>query len=91
MKRADFIRAYTNRSGLSDKWAEIGLVDREEGRHGWVFIALPCACGKDGCQGWAMLSAEQVLDHLQFNAPEILRDAYMKSVGEEEAKTKENQ
>jgi hypothetical protein len=84
MKRADFVRAYANRSGLSDKWANIGLIDRHDG---WVFVALPCVCGEDGCQGWAMLSAEQVLHHLQFNAPDGLREAYMKSVEDEEAKT----
>jgi hypothetical protein len=84
MKRADFVRAYANRSGLSDNWAFIGCVDAEKG---WVLVALPCACGDETCEGWAMLSAEHVTHHLQFNAPEALREAYMKSVDDEEAKT----
>jgi hypothetical protein len=84
MKRIDFVRAYAKRSGLSDKWALLGYVDAEKGR---VRVALPCACGDETCEGWAMLSAEHVTHHLQFNAPEALREAYMKAVEEEEQKT----
>jgi hypothetical protein len=83
MKREDFVRAYAKRSNLSDKTAHWGLIDAG---NGWRLIALPCACGDD-CPGWAMLSAEHVLHHLQFNAPDVLREAYMKSVEDEEAKT----
>ncbi len=26
--------------------------------NGWSRVALPCACGKDGCEGWQMVFAE---------------------------------
>ena len=84
MKREDFVRAYANRSELPDKTAYWGIVDAG---NDWKLIALPCACGSDDCPGWAMLSAEHILHHLQFNAPDGLREAYMKSVADEEAKT----
>jgi hypothetical protein len=83
MKRADFVRAYANNSGLSAKLADWGMVDAGKG---WVLIALPCACDDRDCPGWAMLSAEHILHHLQFDAPEALREAYMKSIEQEESK-----
>jgi len=43
-------------------------------------LALPCACGDDGCEGWAMVSANGVDHHLQFNAPDALRDAYTNAI-----------
>jgi hypothetical protein len=84
MKREDFVRAYAKRSNFSDKMAHWGYVNAG---NDWILIALPCACGDESCEGWAMLSAEWVLHHLQFNAPDGLREAYMKSVEDEEAKT----
>lgn len=77
MSRAAFVKGYANRSGLSDKWAPLGLV--EIGDH--KLIALPCECGEDGCDGWAMLGAEAVLHHLWFHAPDAMRRAYCEIVG----------
>ncbi len=76
MTRTEFVRAYALRSDLSDKWARLGMIDID----GHTMIALPCACGKDGCKGWAMVSASGVLHHLQFCAPEQLRGAYMNAI-----------
>lgn len=72
MKRAEFIEAYAGSSGLRADFADIGLLDAG----GRTMVALPCACGEKDCEGWAMLSADSVLDHLQFRAPEKLRLAY---------------
>lgn len=80
MKRDEFVRAFAQRSGLSDEWADIGVIDVG----GRSIIALPCACGHDSCEGWAMVGSEGVLHHLQFDAPEALRDAYMRAVSERE-------
>lgn len=76
MTRTEFVRAYAHRSELSDKWAPLGYIDVA----GKVLIALPCACDQEGCEGWAMLSAESVDHHLRFYAPEPLRTAYHRSV-----------
>ena len=79
MSRTEFVRRYAKNSGISDEWAILGLIaPTRESR----MIALPCDCGEDGCEGWAMLGIESVLHHLQFCAPDDMRDAYMKSMGE---------
>ena len=72
MKRADFVRSYANRSKLSGEWADLGLIDVG----GRVLVALPCECGDEACEGWAMVSGGSVLSHLELYAPEKLRDAY---------------
>ena len=77
MTRTEFIKGYAARSDLSDKWAALGFIQIGDR----VTIALPCACGEDRCEGWAMVGGENVLHHLQFNAPERLRMAYMEAVG----------
>jgi hypothetical protein len=79
MTRTEFVRAYARRSGASEQWAVLGLIEYEGGR---VRIALPCACDEEGCEGWAMLSAEGVDHHLQFDAPASLRDAYRAALAE---------
>lgn len=78
MTREEFVRGYANRSGLSDKYASLGIVD--VGGH--TLFALPCACGDDTCDGWAMVSGSTALDHLFFNAPKALREAYRNAVSE---------
>lgn len=83
MTRAEFVRDYAQRSGLPDKWARLGFV--EAGSR--VYVALPCACGEEMCEGWAMLSNEHVLHHLQFNAPPALRNAYNEACLELESPT----
>ena len=77
MKRTQFIRAWAERYGFSHKWAELGFV--EIGVSDKRF-ALPCGCGENGCEGWAMVSAESALDHLFFRAPDSLIDAYRGAV-----------
>lgn len=72
MTRTEFVRAYAQRSGLSDKWAILGYVDLD----GKVLIALPCACDDKECEGWAMMSAEHVDHHLRTYAPDALAAAY---------------
>lgn len=77
MKRADFVRLYAERSGLSPQWADIGLIDCG----GKTLCALPCGCEEVGCEGWAMLGADSMHDHLFFHAPTALREAYQAAVG----------
>jgi hypothetical protein len=77
MTRAEFIKAYAKRSGVNHHpYALLGFLDCG----GRVLIALPCACGDEGCEGWAMMSAEHVDHHLQFRAPEPLRSAYLETM-----------
>lgn len=77
MTRKDFVRAYAERSGLSAKWAVIGLIDVDGAA---TMCALPCGCGDETCEGWAMVTANSVADHLFFSAPEALRDAYRAAI-----------
>lgn len=76
MTRTEFITAYATRSRLSNEWAELGFV--QAGSR--VMIALPCTCGAEECEGWAMLSNENVLTHLDLYTPEQLRFAYHDAV-----------
>ena len=75
--RAEFIKSYASASRLSAEYAVLGIIDVG----GKTLCALPCACGEEGCQGWAMLSADGVADHLFFRAPDALRKAYREAVG----------
>jgi hypothetical protein len=77
VSRTEFVRRYANRSNLPDEWAELGLIEFA----GHKLIALPCGCGEEGCEGWAMVSAEGVLHHLFFCAPDAMRDPYIEIVG----------
>lgn len=70
MTRDEFIDGYIQRSGIADE------VERTpEGfklkANGWASVALPCACGEEGCQGWAMISddPELIADHKRFRGP----------------------
>ena len=76
MTRTEFVRSYALKSKLSDKWAALGFIDID----GRVKIALPCGCDAEECEGWVMVSADNALDHLQFNAPPKLREAYIDEV-----------
>ncbi len=37
-----------------------------------VFVSLPCACGRDTCEGWTAVDASEaaILKHLAINLPE---------------------
>ncbi len=42
------------------------------------FVALPCGCDCDGCEGWATISndPQSIKGHMRFNAPvEEVKDA----------------
>lgn len=78
MKRTAFVKAYAERSGLDAEYAVLGFAGTPEHR----LIAMPCGCGKDGCEGWAMLSGEQISHHLSMDAPEPLRSAYLAAIGQ---------
>src|SRR5690606_6463421 len=77
MTRTEFVRAYAARSGLDDEWAVLGFIKVGESTK----IAMPCACGEEGCEGWAMIGAEHISHHLAFNAPDKLRLAYREAIG----------
>jgi hypothetical protein len=64
MTREDFVRTYMSRSGMSDY-----RLDGERVIHagGWVQLALPCSCGEDGCEGWAMVPPNSREWHLWQN------------------------
>jgi hypothetical protein len=76
MTRAEFVRAYAKRSSLDDGYALLGQIRIA----GHVMVALPCACGNEGCEGWAMLGANEILDHLRRDAPEPLGESYRLAV-----------
>lgn len=77
MTRQEFVRAYAERSGIKADFAVLGILDVG----GRTLIALPCGCGDDMCEGWAMLSAESALGHLSLYTPEALRTAYNDATG----------
>lgn len=76
ISRKEFVSGYARRSVLNEMWASSGFVCVD----GDVLIALPCGCGEEDCQGWAMVSGSEVLRHLDLNAPEPLRTAYRNAV-----------
>lgn len=78
VNRTEFIKSYAKNSEASDRWAAIGLIDFGGERK----IALPCGCGDDSCDGWAMVGIEGILHHLFFNAPEGMRVPYIEIVKE---------
>lgn len=77
MTRREFIIGYAARSGLSDKWANLGFIQTG----GLYQLAMPCACGQEGCEGWGMVGPSSVDSHLRLYAPDELRDAYIKAIG----------
>lgn len=76
MTRKQFVEGYAERSGLDATWAGLGIIDTG----GRVTVALPCGCNHESCDGWAMVSAESVHDHLMMSAPAALREAYRLAV-----------
>ena len=51
MTREEFEEGYARRSGMTvERLHELGQV------------AIPCACGEDGCKGWAMVNKEGTLN-----------------------------
>ena len=60
MTQQEFISGYVERSGVS---VELLMARR---------VALPCACGEDGCEGWAMVpnDPDSVETHNALYAPE---------------------
>ena len=65
--RGRFIQSYLSRSGILGKAALTEDGFEFGGHRHW---ALRCACGEDGCAGWAMVSAEGLSHHMKFYAPE---------------------
>lgn len=82
MTRKEFIEAYAARSGITASFASLGILDI--GRA--VQVALPCACGEAGCEGWAMVSTENLDHHMLFDAPEALSGAYREALAAAEKK-----
>jgi hypothetical protein len=72
MTRTEFVRDYARQSGLSDRFASLGIIYTDGG----ALLAMPCGCGDAECQGWLMVSADCALSHLEMGTPEPLRDAY---------------
>lgn len=72
ISREQFVKDYAANSGLSAKYAALGILDVG----GKTIAAMPCGCGEEGCKGWSMVSADSIHDHLFFRAPEELRLAY---------------
>ncbi len=52
MTREEFVAGYMERSGVTD-WRIDGEVVTFAGR--FKRLAIPCECGEDGCEGWAMV------------------------------------
>ncbi len=75
MTREEFISGFVERTGSGARAGRNGMF------LGGRWFALPCACGQDGCEGWAMVMAEMVHDHLCRDAPEPLRQTYLDAVG----------
>ena len=73
MTRTEFIKAYAKRSNMSDKWAVLGFLEFDDR---YVWVALPCACEDESCEGWAMVSPSSVASHLELYAPEPISSAF---------------
>ena len=59
MTKEEFIAGYCQRSSIS--WDELGK----------YLVAMPCACGNEGCSGWAMVhnDDESIRHHLILYSP----------------------
>ena len=77
MKRTAFVKAYAERNDLNAEYAILGFAGTPEHR----LMAMPCGCRDEGCEGWVMLSGEQISHHLSKDAPEPLRSAYLAAIG----------
>lgn len=67
MTKDEFIDAYISRSGGKIERTADGMKMGE-----WEQVALPCACGEDGCEGWAMITNNSwsIRSHLFFYGPD---------------------
>ncbi len=65
MTRNEFIEGYMRRSDLDLTYR----TDDGFRIDGYRCYALPCACGEDMCEGWAMVSEEAVETHNLLYAP----------------------
>ena len=66
MTREEFITAYCDRSKIP---MEARRIDGFDLGSGYMRIALPCACGEEDCEGWAMINPKNAEDHMRFYAP----------------------
>jgi hypothetical protein len=73
LSRDEFIEGYMARSAAAGAFDAREVERTPDGFKidGWERIALPCACGEDECEGWAMLTNEpdQVRTHTELYAP----------------------
>ena len=83
LSRADFVRAYAERSGLTADYAVLGILDVVPLV---TLVALPCGCEEDDCEGWAMVGASSVNSHLELYAPEPIRSVMRALVLQERLK-----
>ena len=66
MTKSEFVNRYCERSNIT-----------KDSFYEWM-VPMPCACGEDGCAGWAAirLNAIGIEGHLAFCAPEEIRRYY---------------
>lgn len=65
MTREEFIDRYMARSGIDPSLRVRGGFRMGSGE----LLALPCCCGIEGCEGWAMLSEANIADHMRLYGP----------------------
>lgn len=81
MTKDEFIDVYLSRSELTLYRTSDGFeID------GLRSVALPCACGEDSCEGWAMIpdNSWNIRNHLFFRGPDEGRPE--SPMGDDEAK-----
>lgn len=67
LTRNEFIDGYLSRSNLSRYRTTDGYQINKYRR-----FALPCSCGEEGCEGWAMIPESTVKWHAFKEAKEVL-------------------
>lgn len=67
MTKDEFIDGYLARSGFEQYRTPDGYKVSDYG-----VVALPCTCGEDGCEGWAMITDRSwsIRSHLYFYGPD---------------------
>ena len=67
MTKEEFIAGYVERSRPGTPSIEATKDGCRARGNEW--LALPCHCGEDVCDGWAMIrdDAESIADHLRFH------------------------
>jgi hypothetical protein len=68
MTREEFVQGYMARSKMTGWRLEGDLVHISEN---WKMYALPCRCGEDGCEGWAMVTPTMRGWHLYQNTDDV--------------------